>query len=382
MIEFVIGFKIEVIEFMTKNVLYTLLGATMMLATATACDRASAPKEVRQAYVAAGVSDGATRALFVGGTNKDLPNEIKWGEIGDELPVYIFFPTSAQTQATSSVLKLKDVNKGTLTVPYIDDYVNDEKVRYFATSGANTTTYKGAVIGADSYSLQDKVFLKVGLPKNRPVDMSNSEVQWPLVSVPREADPKTLWSTVHTISGGGVNFNLFGNMFLIHFEKIAGDDTYDANSNDTNEAYLPQIIVESNGMAFAGSTFVKEVNKDVAVGSAISQKVIFSLKKMNFTAGAKRQVLPVWFRPYKPNGSDPFFFTITWRVYNKTTSTWDETVRTVKLPEGKSLAPNGTIFTETDGHYYSLKGGVTPKIGAEFGSNSFFEVEITPPAFD
>lgn len=366
---------------MTKNVFYTLLGASVMLAGITACNRASAPKEVQHAYVSAGISGGTTRALFVGGTTQDSPSKIKWGKVGDKLPMLIYYPATTKTVATESNLELKGDYKGTLTVPYEEANVNNQKVQYFATSGPNAAAFKGAYFEAGSYTQDNKVTLNTALPHNGTVDMTDPNVEWPLISQPNESNPLALWSTVHTKSGGGVNFNLFGNMFLIHFENVLEDDGYDANSNDTNEAYLPQIVIESNGMAFAGSEFVKEVNSNEVGGGIRAARGEFSLKKLNFSAGAKQQVLPIWFRPYKPTDGKDFYITITWRVYNKDLNKWEESVR--KLRPNVAMNPtNGTIFSENDGRYYRLKGGVSPKIGAEFGSNSFFIVEAELPSFD
>lgn len=373
---------------MTKKVFYTLLGATMLLVSTTSCDRSATPEELKYAHVTAAFSGNSSgpRALFVGGDAKDSPSKIKWGEVNENLPMLVYLPTSTEVNAMQTNLKLKSANKGDLTIPYQDTNVKDNKVKYFATSGANTkNATKGAFITNASSSLPLRAVVRTELANGGKVDMTNPEVGWPLISSYKKGELSHLWSSVDVNGGGTIDFRLFGNMFLIEFDNLLGEEDYDANSKDTDKTKHPQLIVESNGMAFGGSHFTNDVYSDdlkpwtIQANNAVN-KVTYVLSDLDFSTGAKRQVVPVWFRPMKPTDNKPFNITITWRVYNKKTGDWDESVQ--KLKSKAKIQANGTIFPKDDGCHFRTNGGVTPKIGVEFGSNSFFTVDINILPFD
>lgn len=373
---------------MTKKVFYTLLGVATLLVSTTACNRSAAPEEQKYAHVTAAFSGNSSgpRALFVGGDAKDSPSKIKWGEVNENLPMLVYLPTGTETKAKQTTLKLKSANKGDLTIPYEDTNVKDNKVKYFATSGANTkNATKGAFITNASTSLPLRAVIHTEVANGGKVDMSNPEVGWPLISSYKNDEVSHLWSSVNVNGGGSVDFRLFGNMFLIEFNNLLGEEGYDANSKDQDESKHPQLIVESNGMAFGGSHFTNDVYADdpkpwtIQANNSVN-KVTYVLSDLDFSSGAKRQVVPVWFRPMKPTDNKPFNITITWRVFNKKTGLWDESVQ--KLKSKAKIQPNGTIFPKNDGCHFRTNGGVAPKIGVEFGSNSFFTVDINIPPFD
>nr|WP_311520827.1 hypothetical protein [uncultured Porphyromonas sp.] len=373
---------------MTKKVFYTLLGVATLLVSTTACNRSVAPEELKYAHVTAAFSGNSSgpRALFVGGDAKDSPSKIKWGEVNENLPMLVYLPTGTETKAKQTTLKLKSANKGDLTIPYEDTNVKDNKVKYFATSGANTkNATKGAFITNASSSLPLCAVIRTEVANEGKVDMTNPEVGWPLISSYKKGEVSHLWSSVDVNGGGSVDFRLFGNMFLIEFNNLLGEEGYDANSKDQDESKHPQLIVESNGMAFGGSHFTNDVYADdpkpwtIQANNSVN-KVTYVLSDLDFSTGAKRQVVPVWFRPMKPTDNKPFNITITWRVYNKVTGDWDESVQ--KLKSKAKIQANGTIFPKNDGCHFRTNGGVAPKIGVEFGSNSFFTVDINIPPFD
>lgn len=360
----------------------------MLLAT-TACNRSSAPEEVCYTTANAtigGVSPNQPRALFVGGATQDTPQKITWGAINEQLPMLIYYPTSTASAPKATNLKMKAEYVGDLPIPYTSENVVDERIKYFATSGVNTNPEitKGAYIDATSTSQSTGVVIKTAITNSGNVNASKQGVVWPLISTQEKEGATHLWSSVHITSGGPINFHLFGNIFFVHFNNILGLDGYDANSNDTNVDHRPKLTIESNGMAFGGSTFANNVFadqlKDWTVTSAVN-KVTYQLSALNFSSTAKHQMLPVWFRPMTPKSGE-FGITITWEVYNTTTNTWDVSKQIFKLPNGKTLAPNKTMFAEADGRYYRMNVGISPKISAEFGSNSFYILGITPPAFD
>lgn len=137
-------------------------------------------------------------------------------------------------------------------------------------------------------------------------------------------------------------------------------------------------------MAFGGSTFANNVFADQVNDWTVAtpvNKVTYHLSSLEFGPTAKRQILPVWFRPMTPV-SGKFFITITWEVWNTENNAWDKSIQRFRLPIGKELTDNKTMFADTDGRYYRMNVGISPKIGAEFGSNSFYILEINPPAFD
>lgn len=376
---------------MTKRFIITLLGASLLMALSSACDRKEKPEEYSYAHATAtipgGSSANSTKALFEGGATKDTPKVINWGKVGETLDMLVYYPTTAVGKAVVTSMTLKSPYLGDLTLPYKDENVADGVVKYFATSGVNNDANitKGAVISKNSTSMNTGVVLSTDMLNGGKVDMSKPGVLWPLVSADKKEGFSHLWSSVKFNGGGPIHFQLFGNVFFVHFDNLLDVVGYDANSNATNFDLRPKLTIESNGMAFAGSAFSNNVFANLVNPWTVSNsvnKVTYQLSKLDFSDKAKRQELPIWFRPMTPLDGAKFFITVTWEVYNTTTNSWDKSIQKFRLPDGKSLAANGTMFADYDGRYYRMNVGISPKIGVEFGSNSFHIVDITPPAFD
>lgn len=378
---------------MTKRIFFTLLGTSLLLATTPACNHSENPEEYCYAHATATIADGSgagttnkLKALFEGGTTKDTPAVIKWNVDNKPLNMLVYYPTAAESKAVEASLNFKSPYGGDLIVPYTADNVVDGRVKYFATSGLKNdpNTTKGAFFDTTSTSKSSGVVLHTAVTNEGNANMSEPGVDWPLVSTQEKEGYTHLWSSVHTTSGGPISFHLFGNIFFVHFDNVMNLNGYDANSNDTNLEHRPKLTIESNGMAFGGSTFANNVFADQVndwtVETAVN-KVTYHLSSLEFGPTAKRQILPVWFRPMTPVSGE-FGITITWEVWNTENNVWDKSIQKFRLPNGKKLAGNKTMFADTDGRYYRMNVGISPKIGAEFGSNSFFEVVITPPAFD
>lgn len=379
---------------MTKRIFFTLLGTSLLLATTPACNHSENPEEYCYAHATATIADGSgagstnkLKALFEGGaTTKDTPAVITWNVGNKPLNMLVYYPTTAESKAVAASFKFKSSYKGDLSFPYTDDNVVDQRVKYFATSGlkedANIT--KGAFIDNTSTSKSTGVVLHTAVTNEGNVNMKKPGVTWPLISTQEKEGYTHLWSSVHTTSGGSINFHLFGNIFFVHFDNVMNLNGYDANSNDTDTTKRPKLTIESNGMAFGGSTFANNVFADQVndwtVETAVN-KVTYHLSSLEFGPTAKRQILPVWFRPMTPVSGE-FGITITWEVWNTENNAWDKSIQKFRLPIGKELAGNKTMFADTDGRYYRMNVGISPKIGAEFGSNSFYILEINPPAFD
>lgn len=379
---------------MTKNVIFTLLGASLLLATTVSCKRGpEAPVENNVASAEATLSgSSAPRALFVGqdkdGAPKDSPKKITWGGAGATLPMLIYQPTGTETAARISSMTLKEDYKGDLKVPYEDSNVaSDGTIKFFATSGIQPATQvtKGAQIIATSKYADSKATIVTDRVNNGNVDMKKTEVGWPLISTNKAASATQQWNSIHKSGGGGVHFNLFGNVLLVMFDNISGEQGYTANSVGGSLNQHPRLTVQSNGMAFAGSTFTSNVFADSfdpwKVGTAKDQ-VTYTVSNLDFSDASKRQIVPVWFRPMTPANNEEFNITITWEVYNAAQSRWEKSTYKFRKPKNQEYAPNKTMFAHDDGRYYRMSVGISPVASAEFGSNSFYIVETNIPSFD
>lgn len=378
---------------MTKKIIYTLLGASLILATVVGCKKGSdAPKEMSVVNVTASLSgNSAPRALFVGqdkdGAPKDSPKKINWGGAGATLPMLVYQPTGTESAARISSMTLKEDYKGDLKVPYEDSNVApDGSIKFFATSGVlpATSTTKGAFIAAASNYANSKATIVTAPANNGFVDMKNPQVGWPLISSNKAASSAQQWNAVQKTGGGGVHFDLFGNVLLVQFENISGEEGYTANS--TGSTNRPTLTIQSNGMAFAGSTFTSDVFANTlqpwVLGSTVKNSITYTVSNLNFTDSNNRQIVPIWFRPMTPPTGQEFNITITWKVYNASQNRMETSIYKFSKPKNQKYAPNGTMFAHDDGRYYRMSVGISPVAGAEFGSNSFYIVEVTPPSFD
>lgn len=380
---------------MTKNVIYTLLGASLILATAVGCKKGSdAPEEMNVAHATASLSgNSAPRALFVGqdknGAPKDSPKKITWGGAGATLPMLVYQPTGTETAARISSMTLKEEYKGDLKVPYEDSNVaSDGTIKFFATSGIQpaTSVTKGAQITAASNYASSKATIVTAPANNGNVNMKNPEVGWPLISTNKAASVAQQWNSVQKTGGGGVHFDLFGNVLLVHFENISGQQGYNANSVGGSLNLHPKLTISSNGMAFAGTSFTSDVFANTlqpwATGSTVKNSITYRVSDLDFSDSSKRQIVPVWFRPMTPTDGKEFNITITWEVYNAAQNRWEKSIYKFRKPKNQEYAPNKTMFAHEDGRYYRMSVGISPVAGVEFGSNSFYIVDVDIPAFD
>ena len=379
---------------MTKNVIFTLLAASLLLATTVSCKRGpEAPVENNVASAEATLSgSSAPRALFVGqdkaGAPSDSPKKINWGGKGAVLPMLVYLPTGTETAPKESTMTLKSDYKGDLVIPYTDSNVAaDGMIKYFATSGATATNQatKGAIITKSSKYDNSKATIVTAPANDGNVQMKNAQVDWPLITVNKSDNPTQQWNNVHKTAGGQVHFNLFGNVLLVQFDNISGQQGYTANSVGGSLNQHPRLTVQSNGMALAGSTFTSNVFADAidpwVVGTAKDQ-VTYIVSDLDFSDTSKRQIVPIWFRPMTPANNEEFNITITWKVYNTDQARWEESIYKFRKPKNQEYAPNKTMFAHDDGRYYRMSVGISPVASAEFGSNSFYIVEADIPSFD
>lgn len=379
---------------MTKNVIYILLAASLLLATTVSCKRGSeAPVEDNVASADATLSgSSAPRALFEGqdkdGAPSDSPKKINWGGKGAVLPMLVYLPTGTETAPKTSTMTLKSDYKGDLVIPYTDSNVAaNGMIKYFATSGTSTSNSatKGAIITQSSNYTNSKATIVTAPANNGNVQMKNAQVDWPLITVNKSDNPTQQWNNVHKTAGGRVHFNLFGNVLLVQFDNISGQQGYNANSVGGNLNFHPKLTIVSNGMAFAGSTFTSNVFADAIdpwVVATAKDRVTYTVSDLDFSDPRKRQIIPVWFRPMTPANNEEFNITITWEVYNTAQARWEKSIYKFRKPKNQEYAPNKTMFAHDDGRYYRMSVGISPVASAEFGSNSFYIVETDIPSFD
>lgn len=381
---------------MTKNVIFTLLGASLILATAVGCKKGSdAPEEMNVAHATASLSgNSAPRALFVGqdkaGAPSDSPKKISWGGAGTTLPMLIYQPTGTETAARISSMTLNEDYKGALKVPYEESNVASDgnTIKYFATSGIlpDAAVTKGAYITAASSYANSTATIVTAPANNGNVQMKNPEVGWPLISTNNAATAAQQWNTVTKTGGGKAHFNLFGNVLLVQFDNISGEQGYTANSNSTDASYRPKLTIESNGMAFAGSSFTSDVFANTLqpweIGDTFVNEITYTVSDLDFSDPNKRQIVPIWFRPVPISPKQEFDMTIKWEVYNADQDRWELSIYTFRKPKDQEYAPNGTMFAHDDGRYYRMSVGISPVAGIEFGSNSFYIVDVAIPSFD
>lgn len=329
--------------------------------------------------------DNGLRATFTGGANNNDPTKISWGPVGTELPMLVY-KGAASTAAQPATFKLFDDYAGVLKFTYEDEELVSNKFNYFATTGVNTKANFGASITSGKMTGVNTVEFTTVAPTGTKVgDMTAIEVDWPLTSVSmshKKEATNHLMSEYDKSQSNYIKFDLFGSVFLIKFDNILGIDPYTANSDDSDVSKRPTLTIESNGMAFAGTSFTgtedaSGIKYDV-VATSHQESMTVTLSNIDFADNAPN--LPIWFRPVTPKDGKPFYIRITWRVFNG--STWDEAVYLAQ-PSADKLQTNGTSFNYYDGRYYGMSVGISYQPSIKFGSNSFYVVEADNiPAFD
>lgn len=329
--------------------------------------------------------DNGLRATFIGGANDNDPTKISWGTVGTKLPMLVY-KGAASTAAQSATFELFDDYAGDLKFTYTDvDLNGGNKFNYFATTGKNTEANFGASINSGKKTGENTVEFTTVAPTGPKVgDMTAIEVDWPLTSVSmshKKEATNHLMSEYDKTQSNYTKFDLFGSVFLIKFTNILDVNPYTAYSDDPDVNNHPTLIIESNGMAFAGTSFTgtedaSGIKYDV-VATTHQNRMSVTLSNVNFADNAPN--LPIWFRPVTPKDGKPFYIKITWCVYNG--RTWDQAIY-VAQPSADKLQTNGTTFNHYDGRYYRMSVGISPVPKVEVGSNAFYVIEHDIPHFD